>query len=209
MDLKVTKNNNRRGYAMLLIIVGILFFVIDFYLKIGSFKLDIASDIIGFIFIALGLLPFIKDQNRLYRQCFSMNTTMFIVEIIAILAQTIDFGDSASTVALIFKAINTIIFMRFIYYYMEANLLQGKMLKIELDIKPLRNSFFIFCIMVAMDVIIPSLKLGKIGSYISIATTLLLIASAVYFCGSIYSVREKLYPFISTVSDETENKNKK
>lgn len=177
------------GNAIMLVLAGFIVQVVDFPVDAGFMTINLCSDIVAYILILIGLKPFLKEQNLLFRKCFKLTVALLIVEIFARLSTCLDFGDSNATIANLFLAVTSLIFMQLVYNYTETIMLQSKFLKIEINPGPLRGAYSAFCV-----VIIAYYVINAFYSFLSLYANILLIICAIYYCGTMYTAKNKLYP---------------
>lgn len=176
--------------GIIFVLAGILLQVVDFPLDIGFITVNLLSDIVAYILILLGLKPFLKEQNRVFSDCFRLIIGTLFVEILRTLSTTIDFGTSTKTVNLIFVAVTSLCFMRFVYSYAESILLQAKFMKIEVPIAPLRSAFSAFCVLIAVDYFILTFDYALL----TVVAHIILAICAFHYCNVINNIRTTLYP---------------
>lgn len=109
-----------------LICAGVIIQVLELTVTIGSARIDIFSDIIGYIMMLIGIMPLIHRNN-----IFAKSKKQAIIGlIIAILVQSLnlfDFGPLASDLDTLTKGLTTIISIYFTYYFSESIMLEAKM----------------------------------------------------------------------------------
>ena len=109
-----------------LILAGLLFQILEFTIKIGDVRIDLFSDIIGYILILIGIIPLVH-RNNLFKK--SKNTAIkgLIVSIFVQALNFIDFGEGSVSVDTFTKGLITIFSIYFTYYFTESLMLEAKM----------------------------------------------------------------------------------
>lgn len=177
--------------GILLVLVGIILQVIDIPIDFGPITINLTSDIVAYILIIIGIKPFLKQPNLLWKKGFKKGIILLIISIIERLSTTLDFGDSNATISYLFMAVTSVIFMFFVYDYLESVALEAKMAKIEIALEPMRTAFSGFCVMLIVYYLAVTLFNIPI---VNIVANVILVITAFYYCITINNVRTVLYP---------------
>lgn len=109
-----------------LILIGVFLISVRFLITIGIVRLDVSSDVIGFILIICGMQGF-RTLNSLSKKAFVVSWLGLIGAIVSQVINSLSWpSDIASTMYSISIGISVIFSIYFTYYFIEALMLEAK-----------------------------------------------------------------------------------
>ena len=171
-----------------LILAGILIQVLEFTVKIGDVRIDLFSDIIGYILILIGLMPLI-NRNNLFKK--SKNTAIkgLIISILVQAINFIDFGEGTANIDTFTKGLITIFSIYFTYYFTESIMLEAKMQ----DRAALTRNFRITWSVFGVFIFICYIAFVSTISFLSIGLQAVTLLCALYYSSIILAGCSPLY----------------
>jgi len=171
-----------------LILAGILIQVLEFTVKIGDVRIDLFSDIIGYILILIGIFPLI-NRNNLFKK--SKNTAIkgLIISILIQAINFIDFSEGTANIDTFTKGLITIFSIYFTYYFTESIMLEAKMQ----DRAALTRNFRITWSIFGVFIFVSYIAFVSTISFISIALQAVTLLCALYYSSIILAGCNPLY----------------
>ena len=171
-----------------LILAGILIQVLEFTVKIGDVRIDLFSDIIGYILILIGIFPLI-NRNNLFKK--SKNTAIkgLIVSIFVQALNFIDFGEGSVSVDTFTKGLITIFSIYFTYYFTESIMLEAKMQ----DKAALTRNFRVTWAILGGFIFISYIAFVSTISLLSIGLQAVTLLCTLYYISTIWTGCNQLY----------------
>ena len=171
-----------------LILAGILIQVLEFTVKIGDVRIDLFSDIIGYILILIGIFPLI-NRNNLFKK--SKNTAIkgLIISILIQAINFIDFSEGTANIDTFTKGLITIFSIYFTYYFTESIMLEAKMQ----DRAALTRNFRITWSIFGVFIFVSYIAFVSTISFISIALQAVTLLCALYYSSIILTGCNPLY----------------
>lgn len=161
-------------------IIGFLFLAFDFQIKPGGLTLDLASDIIGYVFIIWSCKETI-EWSPCFKKTRKHAIIALIIHILSVIAQNINAGFTIEGALL---GIETIAFIYMSYYVLEGLYVKNKTEKVyELNSQlkgawiAMAVSRFVYCVLTLADLNTITEGLGIVG----MEGTILTILNAVAF----------------------------
>lgn len=173
---------------IVLILSGIVLLVLQFNISIGSSKIDLFSDILAFILIAIGGFPLAK-RNVVFKK---MKRIIILGLVLTTLAQIINiynFFGAVANVDAIITGLSTIVAIYFTYYFTEGLILEAKFQDKSAVTRSFRISWLVLGALIFIEYIASTTS----------NTTLVIMAQAVtgiytiYFCSSVLTACNQLY----------------
>ena len=179
-----------------LILAGILIQVLEFTVKIGDVRIDLFSDIIGYILIIIGIMPLI-NRNNLFKK--SKNTAIkgLLISILVQAINFIDFAEGTANIDTFTKGLVTIFSIYFTYYFTESIMLEAKMQ----DKTALTRNFRITWSVLGVFIFISYIAFVSTISFLSIALQAVTLLCALYYSSIILAGSSKLYT--DKISDQS------
>lgn len=168
-----------------LIMAGILIQVLEFTITINHVKIDIFSDIIGYILILIGITPLII-RNNLFKKCKSTAVKALVS---SILIQLLYVFDSEDPVIMAGSAIATIFSIYFTYYFTESIMLESKMQDKAALTRNFRYTWFVLGIFIFANY---TAFISNI-SFLSIIIKAVTIICTIYYASTVLNTCERLY----------------
>jgi len=179
------------------ILAGILIQILEFTIKIGDARIDLFSDIIGYILILIGIMPFI-NRNKLFKK--SKNTAIkgLLISIFVQALNFFDFGEATVNVDTFTKGLVTIFSIYFTYYFTESIMLEAKMQ----DRAALTRNFRITWSILGIFIFVYYIVFVSNNSIFSIGLQAATLLCALYYVSTIWTGSKQL--FTDEISDHTE-----
>ncbi len=184
-------SESKKSQYIIYVIVGILLQTLILDFKIGPL-LICPINLIGVVASIIGILPFSKEQNRLFKMCLP---TLYIAIILHIGFMFVSLNMDAShrgTLILVFHSMLAIILMNFTYKYTEALTWQAKFLKKEADMPLLRSAYLTYCVFIALTILADNYDV----LIVTLVARFISYAAAVYYANSLNQLRKKIYVLI-------------
>ncbi len=159
------------------VFLGIVLQAIDFTLNLQYFKLNITSAV-AFVLIIVGLKPYIGEQNRIFRKCFKSMIRILVIFAISVVSGFFNFKEFNASIAMLFFAVISVLYMYFTYYFTECVVLQAKMVAKEDISKPMKSTWTLLGIGIVGYYFANSMGFGAIA----------LIVHAAYILAALYYV---------------------
>lgn len=157
-----------------LVLIGIMLLLLQFNIRISNVYIDIFSDLIGAILLAIGGLPLCK-RNLLFKK---MRTVIILGLVLSALGLVISiYGgiNDIPKVSEIVTGFSTITLIYFTYYFNEGLMLEAKFQEKEATTRSFRKIWFILGVLI-------------FAIFISITTDISLLITGVQALAVIYAV---------------------
>jgi len=171
-----------------LILVGILLLVLQFNISIGSSRIDLFSDILAFILIAVGGFPLAK-RNVVFKKMKGIIILGLVLTTIAQLINIYNYFGAVSNINSIITGLSTIVAIYFTYYFTEGLILEAKFQDKSAVTRSFRITWFVLGALIFIEFIAAT----------SDNMSLIIISQAVtgiftiYFCSSVLTACNQLY----------------
>ena len=180
-----------------LILAGLLIQILEFTVKIGDVRIDLFSDIIGYILIIIGIMPLI-NRNNLFKK--SKNTAIkgLLVSILVQAINFIDFAEGTANIDTFTKGLITIFSIYFTYYFTESIMLEAK----TQDKVALTRNFRITWSVLGIFIFINYIAFISTISILSIGLQAVTLLCALYYSSTVLTGCRQL--FTDNASDDIE-----
>ena len=174
---------------VILVLAGVLLLAVEFILNIGGVKVDVLSDVLGYVLILAGVWN-LSVRNNIFRKSRSTAVKGFIVAVAVQVVYCINIGEMQANAELFAKGIATIFFIYFTYYFMEAVALEAKMQNKAAVTRSFRIAWSVFGVMIFAAYIV--LNFEAITFLAGVAQALVIVCGIYYAsmllqaCGHLY-----------------------
>lgn len=173
---------------IVLILSGIVLLVLQFNISIGPSKIDLFSDILAFILIAIGGFP-LANRNLVFRKMKGIIILGIVLTTLAQIINLYNFFGGVSNVDAIITGLSTIVAIYFTYYFTEGLILEAKFQDKSAVTRSFRISWLVLGVLIFIEYIAAT----------TVNTTLIIISQAItgiyaiYFCSSVLTACNQLY----------------
>ncbi|NLZ80747.1 MAG: hypothetical protein GX913_02940 [Clostridiales bacterium] len=185
--------------ALVKIIIGLLLLLVDIEFRVAGFTFDIVSDLVGFIFVIIGLQEILEWSPLLKRS----RKHAFIGAVAYVLMRFTQSFVLGKLIEMIMLAITLITFIYLTYYLMEGILVKAKMEKKDDITGTIRGGWIIFAIALGLygfasisdlNSILEGFQLAGLEQSIIWILNVAVIFSGLYFIALLHQINKLLYP---------------
>lgn len=173
---------------IILILAGIILLVFQFNISIGSSRIDIFSDILAFILIAVGGFSLAK-RNVVFKKMKGITILGIVLTTIGQILNIYNFFSEVANINTIITGLSTIVTIYFTYYFTEGLILEAKFQDKSAVTRTFRISWFVLGALIFIEYIAATTNTMSL-IIISQAVTGIY---AIYFCSSILTACRQLY----------------
>ncbi len=173
---------------IILILSGIMLLVLQFNISIGSSRVDLFSDILAFILIAIGGFPLAK-RNVVFKKMKGIIILGLVLTTLAQIINIYNFFGTVANVNVIITGLSTIVAIYFTYYFTEGLILEAKFQDKSAVTRSFRISWFVLGALIFIEYIAATTNTMSL-TIISQAVTGIY---AIYFCSSVLTACSQLY----------------
>ncbi len=171
-----------------LILVGILLLVLQFNISVGPSRIDLFSDILAFVLIAVGGFPLAK-RNVVFKKMKGIIILGLVLTTIAQLINLYNYFGAVSNINSIITGLSTIVAIYFTYYFTEGLILEAKFQDKSAVTRSFRITWFVLGALIFIEFIAST---SDIMSLIIISQAVTGIFT-IYFCSSVLTACNQLY----------------
>lgn len=171
-----------------LVLIGILFQVLTFEIKVGDVRIDVFSDIIAYALIIAGVYG-ITARNKMFKKSFSKAIQGLIISILIQAINCIPLGAAAGEAEIFTRGLATIFVIYFTYYFNEGVMLEAVLQEKAAIVRTFRISWavlgvFIFAHYIALMSGITWVAL--IAQIVAVMCTIYYITTVINTCKLLY-----------------------
>lgn len=173
---------------IILILAGIMLLVLQFNINIGSSRIDLFSDILAFILIAVGGFPLAK-RNVVFKKMRGIIILGLVLTTLAQLINLYNFFGTVANINSIIIGLSTIVAIYFTYYFTEGLILEAKFQDKSAVTRSFRITWFVLGALIFIEFIAAT---SNVMSLIIISQAVTGIFT-IYFCSSVLTACNQLY----------------
>ena len=168
------------------VLVGIFMLILQFNITIGTATVDIFSDIIAFILIAIGGFP-LTNRNVTFKKMRLIIVLGLVLTTFGTIIGVGSLGGSSS--ASIVTGLSTIVTIYFTYYFNEGLILEAKFQEKSAVTRSFTITWFVFGILIFGNFIAITSNISLIIILVQALTAIF----AIYYCSTVFTACKQLY----------------
>lgn len=184
--------------SLIKIIIGLLFLIVDIEIQISSITIDLASNLIGFVFLVIGFQE-IMEWSPLMKRSRKHVVIGMIAYILMRISQNFQ---AAELIERLMIGIEIITLIYLTYYLMEGILVKTKMEKKDEMNGNLRGAWVLFAISIGIygfarisdfQSLLEIIQLGGLEQFVLRLLEIGVILSGLYFITQLFQINKLLF----------------